>query len=137
MPCLPSNRTRPPSSITSALQEAEQQQALNEGIAHVAFETLLRETARDLKGRSLVSELGERRERNRVEHDGVLRAENRLPPAAVATTREPAAYRFSAVNVRLLPTSRSAITRSISSLKAIASAGSFAFISSIARWVSR
>jgi predicted helicase/very-short-patch-repair endonuclease len=61
------------------LQEAEGQEALHEGNVRAAFENLLRDTARDVKGWSLVNELGERRERNRVEYDGVLRDANRLP----------------------------------------------------------
>ena len=61
------------------LQDADAQGALHEGNVRAAFENLLRETARDMKGWSLVSELGERRERNRVEYDGVLRDGNRLP----------------------------------------------------------
>ncbi|MBZ0275829.1 MAG: DNA helicase, partial [Anaerolineae bacterium] len=61
------------------LQDAEGQDALHEGNVRAAFENLLRETAKDQKGWILVNELGERRERNRVEYDGVLRDANRLP----------------------------------------------------------
>jgi Type ISP restriction-modification enzyme, coupler domain len=63
----------------TTLKEAEGQGALHEGNVRAAFENLLRETAKDQKGWILVNELGERRESNRVEYDGVLRDTNRLP----------------------------------------------------------
>ncbi len=61
------------------LSEAEGQDALHEGNVRRAFETLLRETARDLKSWELVTEATERREANAVRYDGTLRDGNRLP----------------------------------------------------------
>lgn len=62
-----------------ALEEVAHQGESREGSVRNAFENLLRETAREHKGWTLVAEQGERRESNRVEYDGVLRDENRLP----------------------------------------------------------
>jgi hypothetical protein len=60
------------------LKEAEGQDALHEGNVRRAFETLLRETARE-RGWELVTEISERREANAVRYDGTLRDANRLP----------------------------------------------------------
>ncbi|MBZ0281175.1 MAG: N-6 DNA methylase [Anaerolineae bacterium] len=61
------------------LEGAEGQDALHEGNVRRAFETLLRETARDAKKWELVTEQSERRAGTLVRYDGVLRDQWRLP----------------------------------------------------------
>ncbi|MBL8120525.1 MAG: N-6 DNA methylase, partial [Anaerolineae bacterium] len=51
----------------------------HEGNVRRAFESLLRETAKEAKGWELVTEQTERREANAVRYDGTLRDGNRLP----------------------------------------------------------
>jgi predicted helicase len=62
------------------LKEAEGQDALHEGNVRNAFQHLLRETARDLKGWELVTEESIRREgQGTIRYDGTLRDTYKLP----------------------------------------------------------